>query len=189
MIFAYLPSPKILWTGRVSFQHGLAQSLLHRVPNTPLLSEWKNIVVPFRTIPFKYCERNISSNNIVQILNSPHRKGDLNIVKIIVLVAQSCPTLCDPMDCSPLGSSVHEIFQARILEGVAISFSRGSSQPRDQTRCPSHCRQILYQLSYKGSLVAYKIIRCFHFRALYKWPKEKKKGKKPDNTTAKKKVK
>ena len=40
---------------------------------------------------------------------------------------QLCPTLCDPMDCSPRGSSVHRILQARILEGVAISFSRGSS--------------------------------------------------------------
>ena len=49
-------------------------------------------------------------------------------------VAQSCPTLCDPMDCSPPGSSVHGILQARILEWVAISFSRGSSQPRDQTQ-------------------------------------------------------
>jgi len=50
-----------------------------------------------------------------------------------VLVAQSCLTLCDPMDCSPPGPSVHEIFQARILEWVAISFSRGSSQLRDRT--------------------------------------------------------
>ena len=49
-------------------------------------------------------------------------------------VAQSCPTLCDPMDCSPPGSSVHGIFQARILEWAAISFSRGSSQPRDWTQ-------------------------------------------------------
>ena len=48
-------------------------------------------------------------------------------------VVQSCPTLCDPMDCSPClpGSSVHGIFQARVLEWVAISFSRGSSQLRD----------------------------------------------------------
>ena len=50
-----------------------------------------------------------------------------------MLVAQLCLTLCDPMDCSPQGSSVHEIFQARILEWVAISFSRGSSQSRDRT--------------------------------------------------------
>ena len=46
-------------------------------------------------------------------------------------VAQSFPTLCNPMDCSPPGSSVHGILQARILEWVAISFSRESSQPRD----------------------------------------------------------
>ena len=46
-------------------------------------------------------------------------------------VAQSCPTLCNPMDCSLPGSSVHGIFQARILEWVAIFFSRGSSQLRD----------------------------------------------------------
>ena len=52
-------------------------------------------------------------------------------------VAQSCPTLWDPMDCSPPGppgSPVHGIFQAWILEWVAVSFSRGSSWPRDRTR-------------------------------------------------------
>ena len=49
------------------------------------------------------------------------------------LVAKLCPTLCDPMDCSPPGSSVHGISQATILEWVAISFSRGFSKPRDQT--------------------------------------------------------
>ena len=48
-------------------------------------------------------------------------------------VAQSCPTLCKPMNCSLPGSSVRGIFQARILEWVAISFSRGSSQPKDRT--------------------------------------------------------
>ena len=46
-------------------------------------------------------------------------------------VAQSCPTLCNPMDCIHPSSSVHGIFQARILEQVAISYSRGSSQPKD----------------------------------------------------------
>ena len=48
-------------------------------------------------------------------------------------VAQLGPTLCDPMDCSPPGSSIHGILQARILEWVALSFSRGSSRPRDRT--------------------------------------------------------
>ena len=51
-----------------------------------------------------------------------------------VLVTPSCPTLYDPRDCSPGGSSVHGILQAWILQWVAISFSRGSSPPRDQTR-------------------------------------------------------
>ena len=48
-------------------------------------------------------------------------------------VAQLCPTLCDPMDCSLPGSSIHGIFQAIVLEWIAISFSRGSSWPRNPT--------------------------------------------------------
>ena len=47
------------------------------------------------------------------------------------LVTQSCPTLCDSLDCSLPGSSVLGVFQARILEWVAMPSSRGSSQPRD----------------------------------------------------------
>ena len=54
-------------------------------------------------------------------------------VKSAVLVAHLCPTLYDPMDCSPPGPSVHGISQARILEWVAISSSKGASQPRDRT--------------------------------------------------------
>ena len=50
------------------------------------------------------------------------------------LVVPSCPTLCDRMDCSPPGSSVHEILQARILEWVAVPSSKGSCQPRDWTQ-------------------------------------------------------
>ena len=55
------------------------------------------------------------------------------LVSMIVLVAQLCPTLCNPMDCSLPGNSVHGILQARILEWVAIPFSKGSSQFRDWT--------------------------------------------------------
>ena len=65
--------------------------------------------------------------------------------KVKVLVDQSHPTLCNAMDCSPSGSSVHGILQARILEWVAISFSRGSSRPRDWTPVSYIGRQILYQ--------------------------------------------
>ena len=59
-------------------------------------------------------------------------KGSVT-AECLVLVARSCPTLCNPMDCSPPGSSVHGISQARILEWVASFFSRGSSWPRDRT--------------------------------------------------------
>ena len=64
-----------------------------------------------------------------------------------MLVTQSCLTLCDPMDCSPPGSSVHGILQARILEWVATSYPRGYSQLRDGTcvSCISYFgRHILY---------------------------------------------
>ena len=69
-----------------------------------------------------------------------------------MLVAHLCPILRDPMDCIPPGSSVPGILQARILEWVAMPFSRGSSPPRDQTWVSPHCRQILYHLSHPGSL-------------------------------------
>ena len=55
-----------------------------------------------------------------------------------------CLTLCDPMDCSPPGSSVHGILQARVLEWIAISFSRGSSWPRDWIRVSCIGRRVLY---------------------------------------------
>ena len=69
-------------------------------------------------------------------------------------VTQSYPTLCSPVDCSPPGSSVHGILQARVLEWVAISFSRGSPRPRDRTCVPCvSCigRWILSQLGHRGS--------------------------------------
>ena len=55
-----------------------------------------------------------------------------HLEKVKVLVAQLCLTLCDPVDCSPPGSSVHVILQTRILEWIAIPFSRGSSLPSNQ---------------------------------------------------------
>ena len=61
-------------------------------------------------------------------------KYSIDFIELCVLVTQLCLTLCHPMDCSLPGSSVHGILQARILEWVAISFSRGSSQPRDKTQ-------------------------------------------------------
>ena len=67
-------------------------------------------------------------------------------VLLLVLseVAQSCRTLCDPMDCSLPGSSVHGIFQARVLEWAAISFSMGFFQTQGMNPSLLHCRQTLY---------------------------------------------
>ena len=55
----------------------------------------------------------------------------------VKLVAHSCPTLCDPMNCSPPGSSIYGIFQARILEWVAISFSGDLPNPGTEPRSPA----------------------------------------------------
>ena len=70
------------------------------------------------------------------VLSFPHTAQDQCwgiCTYVYVLLTQSCPTLCDPMDGSLPGSSIHEISQARILEWVAIPFSRGSSRPRNWT--------------------------------------------------------
>ena len=67
-------------------------------------------------------------------------QGTVSLLLVLLCVCvrakllQSCPTLGDPMDCNPPGSSVHGILQAKILERVALPSSRASSQPRDQTR-------------------------------------------------------
>ena len=74
-------------------------------------------------------------------------------------VTPSCPTLCDHVDCSLLGSSVHGILQARILEWTAISFSRGSSQPRDQTWVSHIAGRPSTLWSHQGSPVMTKISR------------------------------
>ena len=72
----------------------------------------------------------IFANDSLNYINSYREKLKMKWSE----VSQSCMTLCDPVDCSPPGSSVHGILQARILEWGAISFSRGSSWPRDRTQ-------------------------------------------------------
>ena len=72
--------------------------------------------------------------------------------KVKVLVTQLCPTLCNPMDCSPPGFSVHGILQARIPEWVTIPFSRGSSWGWNLSLL--HSRWILYHLSQHGGPIS-----------------------------------
>ena len=65
------------------------------------------------------------------------------------ILIQACLTLCDPMVCRPPGSSAHGILQAKILESVAIPFSRRSSQPRDRTQV-SHITGRLFPSGHQG---------------------------------------
>ena len=85
------------------------------------------------------CQR--TRSHMLQLRKIPHATAKT----VKVLVTQLCPTLCNPMDCSPSGSPVREILQARILEWFDISFSRGTSQPRDQTWV-SHILSIFFTL-------------------------------------------
>ena len=71
-------------------------------------------------------------------------------VCVCVLVTQSCPTVCNPVDCSPLGSSVHGILQARILEGCHFLL-QGIFPTQGLNSGLLHCWQILYHLSHQGS--------------------------------------
>ena len=68
-----------------------------------------------------------------------------------MLVTQLCLTLCDPMDCSPPGSSVDAILQVRVLEWAVIPFSRVISLTQGLNLGLLHCRQILYHLNHQGS--------------------------------------
>ena len=81
-------------------------------------------------------------------------------------VVQSCLTFCDTMDCSLSGFSIHGIFQARVLKWVAISFSSGSSWPRDQTRvsCMAGRRFTLWAAREAPGI--YDIVSAFIFKAL-----------------------
>ena len=96
-----------------------------------------------------------SNSSHPQIQNLKFKGTDISCVCVCVCVcvcAQLGPTLCNPMDFSPPGSSVHGIFQAGILEQVAISSSRGSSRPRDGICISCIGSQILYHWATREAL-------------------------------------
>ena len=97
--------------------------LLQLLPPKQVCTDYPYICSPKRLVD--HCFR------IYNLGKEPHgHRVGIKRKRKKVKVTQLYPTLCDPMDCSLPGSFIHGIFQARILEWVAISFSRGSSQPR-----------------------------------------------------------
>ena len=104
--------------------------------------------IPWSLPPFVcvcLCVSNLSCPTLCDPMDcSPPGPSVHGILQTRLLSNSSCPTLCDRMDCSPPGSSVHEILQARILEWVANPFSRGPSRHRDWTPVSCIGRRILY---------------------------------------------
>ena len=89
----------------------------------------------------------------------------LQLVCVCMSVTQLCPTLCDPMNCSPPGFSVHGILQARTLEWIAIPFSRGSSWPRDRTLVS--CTAGIFFTFWDTGKPHYNLITSFKTPSLY----------------------
>ena len=89
------------------------------------------------------------TGNTVNVSVFEQEQGDPAADAHVCLVAQSCPTLCDPMDCSPPDSSVHGILQAGILEWVAMPSPQGFFTTQGSNPGLPHCRQILYLLSHQ----------------------------------------
>ena len=83
--------------------------------------------------------------------SEPQGKSHITYI-CCISIAQSCLTLWDPMDCSPPVSSIHGILQARILEWVAIPFSRGSSMTQGSNPSLLHCKWILYHWATREAL-------------------------------------
>ena len=92
-----------------------------------LPQDWKRLV--YIPIPKKGNAKECSNYHTIALISHASKWSEVKWSEI----AQSCPILCDPMNCSLPCSSIYGIFQAKVLKWVAISFSKGSSQPRDQT--------------------------------------------------------
>ena len=118
-----MSSPSSPHLSTKTWLHPTACKLQRWMPQTKQLARQKHSLAYQ-----KNNKKNETTKNMVQMT-------------VCVLVAESCPILCNPIDCSPPGSSVHGIFQARILEWVDISFSRGIFPTRGLNLGLLHCRQ------------------------------------------------
>ena len=99
------------------------------VDNSPKVNNLNVYQLATQNVVYTYNRKLFGNND-----NRWSTECSTTLIKLESEVAHSCPTLCDPMDCSILRSSIHGIFQVRVLEWVAIPFSKGSSWPRDRTQ-------------------------------------------------------
>ena len=140
--------PLLLFLSRHSFQDFSlhccleSQSFISFHADGPLLSSRCLLLLRWQCLSFlspSHLEQTKSSGlqRAYYLLRQPpsHSLSFLGVkLGVLFLVAQSCLTLCNPIYCSPPGASVHGVFQARILEWVAVQTSRGSPQPRHGTQ-------------------------------------------------------
>ena len=132
--------------------------MYHSAVYQKLIQHWKSTIlqlktkgldtVPLRRASERTCrqqgsQKDKSTSFLLSFLSCSFQPGLSS--DPLCLVAQLCLTLCNCMNCSPTGSSVHGIFQVRILKWVTIPFSRGSFQPRSNSGL-LHWRQFLYPL-------------------------------------------
>ena len=94
-------------------------------------------MVPTRALESVRRNQHSYCMSLVEFMEHSSTRGGPHTSCVLCLVAQSCPTLCNPMDCSAPGSSVHGIFQARALEWVAIPFSRDLPDPGIEPKSPA----------------------------------------------------
>ena len=161
---------KIKWKGGCQKWEGENEELVLNVYGVSVLQDEKNSVDGW------WWEYH-NNEKYLMLLNCTLKMLTMvnSVLYTFMSVTQSCLTLCDPTDCSPPGSSVYGIFQARLLDWVAISSSRGSSQSRDQTSvsCVSCIgRQIRYHCATWEDLCLFnhnqKKIKVDHMKGLNK---------------------
>ena len=115
-------------------------------PNTCYLSNYGEVPTLCRS-QFSHLRSNNNFLIIIYVTCLALKYSKISF-SCVCLATQLCLTLCDPIDCNPSGPSVHGMLQARLLEWVAISFSRRFSRPRDRNWVTCICRQMLYHLSH-----------------------------------------
>ena len=156
-LLVYFNLPCLLQGNSQLFVH--IQFSLYSLKNHlfPCLDKDTGISLSLLKSPLPKCRMSMCLSSFPFLVSKTKRSSGQAITGFfLILCVCECQSLsrlllCDSADCSPPGSSVHGIFQARVLEWVAISFSRGIFPTQGSNPGLTHCRQTLYPLSHQGS--------------------------------------